>query len=104
MSSENADFAVGVIAIELLADNGRDRGTHFESDATLGEFLIQLASDGAESNRAFDTGNLGSLPAGNHRFGGRISLSAKLENLAAELDLAVAQVRRRIAAAAQQAT
>jgi hypothetical protein len=101
MSIDNADFAVGLIAIESLPDDGRDRGTHYECDATLGELLIQLASDGAESRGALESGNLGSLPADNHRFGGRITLSAKLENLAAELDLAVAQVRRKIAAATQ---
>ena len=103
MSSENVDFVVGVITIESLPDKGRDRGAHVACDATLGEFLSQLASGGVPACEALETSSLGCLPAASHRFAGQIRLSAKLENLAAELELAVARVRRTIAAALEPA-
>ena len=103
MSSENADIVVGVIAIESMSDQGLDRGTDVECDATLGEFLTQLAGDGFGTQEALETSGLGCLLAASDRFGGPARLSARLENLAVELDLAVAQVRRKIAAALQSA-
>ena len=100
MSSANVDFVVGMIAIESTSDPGPDRGALVECDATLDEFLIHLASDRVGVREAVETS--GRLTASD-RFGGPARLSARLENLAAELELAVAQVRRKIAAALQSA-
>jgi hypothetical protein len=103
MSSENVDIVVGLIAIESMSDQGLDRGADVECDGTLGEFLIQLASDGFGAHKPFETSGVGCLLAASDRFGGSARLSARLENLAAELEFAVAHVRRKIAAALQSA-
>jgi hypothetical protein len=103
MSGENVDFVVGLIAIESLAGEMCNGGAHVDCDATLGGFLIHLASGGVPACEALETSGSGCLPAAGNRFAGQARLSARLGSLAAELELAVAQVRRKIAAARQPA-
>ncbi len=101
MSSENVDSVVGLIAIESLAGETCDRGARVDCDATLGGFLIHLASDGFPACQALETSTSACLPLARNRFASQTQLSARLGSLAAELELAVAHVRRKIAAARQ---
>ncbi|MBI3836315.1 MAG: hypothetical protein HY288_00080 [Planctomycetia bacterium] len=103
MSGENVDFVVGLIAIDSLSDERSNHRAHVDCGATLGEFLIHLASDGVQACGTLETSGLGCLPPRANRLTGQTQLSAKLVNLAAELELAVAQVRRKIAAALESA-
>ena len=103
MSVENGHFVVGLIAIESVSEVASNREVHVDCDATLGEFLIHLASNGVQAYEALEMDGLPSLPAAGNRFASQTQVSARLKNLAAELELAVAHVRRKIAASFEPA-
>jgi hypothetical protein len=115
MSLETTNSLLGLITIEPLSQQQRTADIAGERDATLGHFLVHLASGEFTAERvreasasfAFD----GFEPVAAHLAPSRFAsacvsfkpteLRAYLRNLTGELELALVQVRRKIAAASQ---
>ena len=115
MSLETANSLIGLITIEPICRQSHSAGIAGECDATLGQSLSYLASDESAGEWACDRDSALALeeiePVAAHfasnrftlacRAGEPTELRANLLNLAEELELALLQVRRKIAATTQ---
>ncbi len=115
MSLETANRLIGLITIEPLSRQQPTADIAGERDATLGHFMVHLASGEFAAERVYERRTSfafdGFEPVAAHLAPNRFAsacvsfkptaLQANLRNLTGELELALVQVRRKIAAASQ---